>query len=535
MTATHADREAPEAPPAAVQDDAADAGCLEQTALDAVQQGNLALAELAFLKLSTAQPSAMTFANLYDVAAARANYDLAKSALEALVAIEPNNARALEQLAELRGLTGDSAGAAEALRRALLIEPDNAALAARRAIWTQDVPEHCHEAPDLLIKAATLDEDGSELEAIVEALIRQQRYEDAEHYVGVFQEKTGGVNPHLMRCLGLALAGQDRPEEAREVFEVAIESCNGALDDKAPGPEGWRNMTDTEFRRVCELYAYRARLEHEAGLTASAAGTCAVLGDAARIRGLSYPESPVPDTAARLDHLRDIVAGRDLVLLSQGPELRDFATRIDDVGTRRPAFAALDRFGAIEHDVLAPAKRGLDIVVETMPGAIRHDRPQLKKFLQQPCKTMAILSDQAFAGAFLPEDLEAFFAVNGRRLLIVPTNGMRSVTPYDPLGVIADTPLLAAVPLVVAARPKRVFIIGGAHRPNGVPDPQTRANRDLMLRNDAALCDRDVAFQIGAVAALHGFDAPAVFNVAIESRLQSLPGITLDAFFDMVS
>ena len=56
-----------------------------------------------------------------------------------------------------------------------------------------------------------------------------------------------------------------------------------------------------------------------------------------------------------------------------------------------------------------------------------------------------------------------------------------------------------------------------------------------MLRNDAALCDRDIAFQISAVAALHGFDAPAVFNVADESRLQSLPTITLDAFFDMVS
>ena len=61
-----------------------------------------------------------------------------------------------------------------------------------------------------------------------------------------------------------------------------------------------------------------------------------------------------------------------------------------------------------------------------------------------------------------------------------------------------------------------------------------RDNFDATMRNDAAICDRDLAFQIAAVAALHGFDAPPVFNVSPDSRLQSLSNITLDDFFAMV-
>jgi tetratricopeptide (TPR) repeat protein len=538
---------------------AIDALTLEQAAFAAVEQGNLALAELAYLKLATAAPSADALANLFEVAAARNNYHLAQRTLETLIEIEPNNVQAFERLAEVRGATGDTAGAVEALRRALLIEPHNAALAAWHAIWSQGVLERFHEVPDLLLKAAELDEDGSQLEQIVDALIYHRRYADAEHFIGVFQEKTGSLHPTMLRLLGVALAGQDRIEEAREVFGVAIDSCDSVLDEKAPSDDLWRRMDEAEFHRVCELYAFRARLEHEAGRTLSALGTYAILRAGARARGLTYPDSLVPDAAERLADLRRIVGGRDLVLLCHGHSVKDFAARIGELGARNPVFASLNRFGVIEHEVLAPAKRGLDVVVELAPGGIRRNRNHLKRFLHQPRRTMAIVSPAAINAAFEPEERDAFVAINHHRLLPVTSNALHSVTPDDPLSLLQESTLLAALPALVAAQPRRIFVIGGEHRLRdgeagshfGIRSPhftargagdfvtdgndaQARANFDLALQHNATVTDRDLAFQVAAVATLHGSDAPPVFNVAPDSRLQSLPKITLDDFFAMV-
>jgi tetratricopeptide (TPR) repeat protein len=537
----------------------ADPLALERTAQDALEKGNLPLAELAFLKLSLQQPSASVFARVYEVASARRNLDLAQRALEVLIDFEPNNARALERLAELRGRTGDNTGAVDALRRALIIEPRNATLATWFAIWSQGSLESFHDVPDLLNNAVKLDEDGSQLEQIVDVMIYQQRYQDAEHTIGIFQEKTGSLHPRMLRYLGVALAGQSRQEEAAEVFAVAIESCHSALPDESPSPSQWRSMDESEFQRQCELYAFRARLEHEAGLSSSAQGTYAILHNAAQHRGLAYPAMPVPDTATRLSELRHLIAGRDMVLLCQGHSLQEFSSRIGELGARNPALASLNRFGVIEHDVLAPAGRGLDVVVEVTPGSVKRNLKHLKQFLRKPKKTMAFVSTNALVAAFDTEERDAFITYNGPRLIAANGNGLHSVTPYDPLGIIQANTLLAAIPLLIAAQPKRIFVIGADQR---VPDDQTsshfssgsknfearagsdfvalghdqqqRENYDTTMRHDAAICDRDLAFQIAAVATLHGFAPPPVFNVSPNSRLQSLPKLSLDDFFKMV-
>jgi hypothetical protein len=52
--------------------------------------------------------------------------------------------------------------------------------------------------------------------------------------------------------------------------------------------------------------------------------------------------------------------------------------------------------------------------------------------------------------------------------------------------------------------------------------------------DDARICDRDAAFQVMAMAALHGFAEPRVYNVSPHSRLQAFEKIDLDRFFDIV-
>lgn len=536
-----------------------DPGALEQAGQDALEQGNLALAELAFLKLSAAHPSAATHAQVYEVAAARTHYALARRALEAVVDCEPNNAAALEQLALLRAGTGDATGAVDALRRALMIDPKNPALATAYAVWSQGSPDHLHEVPDLLVRAAGLDHDGTHLEQIVDALIYQQRYQDAEHYIGVIQTHTGDLSLPMMRYLGVALAGQGRPDQAREVFNAAIDACNAALPAKPPSETEWRAMEDSESTRAFELYAFRARLEHEGGQSASALGTYAILHNAGTARRLAYPDTASSDTAARLEDLRRLVGGRDLVLLCQGHSVGDFGARIGDLGNRKPVFASLNQFGVIEREILEPGHRALDVVLALGAGSIRNNLAHLKPFLQQARPTMAITSPVALAAAFDPESRAAFLTVNGPRILSTAGNALRSVTPDDPLGMIHEGTLLAALPLLVAAKPKRVFVIGadygvsadkgtshfagqsgsGSIRPvAGVTvfgnSAQRRENFETAMRSDAAICDRDLTFQINATATLHGFAPPPVFNVSTGSRLQSLPKISLGDFFKML-
>jgi tetratricopeptide (TPR) repeat protein len=493
------------------------------------------------------------------VAAARNNYALAQRALEALIELEPNNAQAHAHLAHLRHLIGDTTGALEPLRRALFIEPNNAAFAAAQAIYAYATLDHLHEGIGLLNKAAGLDTDGSQMDAIVEALIHQQRFEDAEHFIGLFQERTGSLHPRMLRALGIALAGQDRQEDAREVFAAAIAACDAVLDDKPPAPDTWRTLDDAECRRQVELYAFRARLEHQAGQTAGAISTYEILHQVATARGMHFPEQPEIDTAARLADMRALVAGRDLILFGQGHSLAAFADRIDALGARKPAMASLNRFGVVEHDVLAPARRSLDIVVEISTPGVARNLKHLKPFLQQARPTMAIVAPSALDAAFSPDEREAFLAVNGRRLIVAEPNPVYSVTPFDPLGVIGDNALLGAIPLLVAAQPRRIFVIGAdfavpsdqraSHYGVGSKhfaarsstdfvalgqDPQQRTNFDTAMRHDAAAVDRDLAFQIAAVSTLHGFDAPPVFNVSPDSRFDSMPKISLDAFFTMV-
>lgn len=532
---------------------------LERAAQRAIEDGNLALAELAYVKLTEVQPSSIASACVYEVADARRNYPLAQRALEALIELEPNNAQALAHLARLRHLVGDTTGALEPLRRALLIEPNNAAFATAQAIFSYASLDHLHEGASLLTKAATLDTDGSQMELIVEALIHQQQFEDAEHFIGVFQECTGSLHPKMLRTMGIALAGQDRQEDAREVFAAAIAACDAVLDDKAPSLETWSGMDEAECRRQVELYAFRARLEHEAGQTAGAISTYENLHTAVTARGMQFPDHGGIDTASRLADLRALVDGRDLVLFGQGHSLAAFAARVDALGSRSPAMASLNRFGVVAQDVLAPARRTLDVVIETSPTGVARNLKHLKPFLQQARSTMAIVSPSALDAAFDPEERDAFVAVNGRRLIVAEPNPLHSVTPFDPLGVIADNALLGAIPLLVAAQPKRIFVIGAdfmiptdqRESHYGVPSKhfaarsstdfvalgqnrQQRSNFNTALRHDAAVVDRDLAFQIAAVAALHGIDAPPVFNVSPDSRLGSMPKISLDAFFTMV-
>lgn len=556
MIPTSAERPTPAAPASPTPPDLA---ALEDAAQQAIEDGNLALAELAYVRLTEAQPTGLAFACVYEVAAARRNYPLAQRALEALIELEPNNTQAWAHLAHLRYLVGDVTGALDPLRRAMLIEPDNAGFAAAHAVFTYATLDHLHESPGLLSKAAALDEDGSQLETIVGALIHQQRFEDVEHFIGVLQERSGSLHPRMLRAMGIALAAQDRQEDAREVFAAAITACDKVLDDKPPTLDAWGHLDDDEYRRQIELYAYRARLEHEAGQTAGAISTYEILHGAVSARGMRYPDPPGIDSAARLAELRKMIGGRDLLVFGQGHSLAAFAERIDELGDRTPALASFNRFGVVAHDVLAPARRALDVAVEIATPAVARNLKHLKPFLQQPKPTMAIVSPHALDAAFDPEEREAFIAVNGRRLLMCDPNSLHSVTPDNPLGVIADNSLLGVIPLLVAAQPKRLFVIGADF---GVPagkrashygvgskhfaarsstdyvalgqDQQQRSNFDTAMRHDAAAVDRDLAFQIAAVAALHGFDAPPVFNVSPDSRLDSMPKISLDDFFTMV-
>lgn len=192
------------------------------------------------------------------------------------------------------------------------------------------------------------------MKSIIDALIHQQLFEEAEHFIGVCQERTGSLHLQMLRAMGIALAVQDRQEDACEVFSVAIAACDAALDENPPTLETWRGMDDAECRRQVELYAFRARLEHEAGQSAGAISTYEILYTAVSALGIQFPDHGVTNTAARLADLRALINGRDLVLLCEGHSLGAFAARLAAQGSRTPAMASLNRFGVVDAGCLGP-------------------------------------------------------------------------------------------------------------------------------------------------------------------------------------
>jgi hypothetical protein len=459
----------------------------------------------------------------------------------------------------LKGRRGDNQGACDDLGKAIDLDPDNATYRTYYGIWSQGIVDRFHEVPGLLNAAAELDADGAHLAEIADVLIYQQHYADAVRHLKTLESLKGGLDLHQLRLLAVALKEQGTDDEARHVFETAISVCDRMIGEIWPEPTSLDRIPVDVRPRMMELLALTARLYHNAEADDEARGIYQVMG-AAAARSLTYGGAYWPDTAGRVAHLRAMMQGRDAVLLCHGHSIKEFGFRIGDMAGRDACFVGINRFGVLESEILTPAGRCLELILSLTPGSIIKQGGDFTDFLARDDGNMAFASINAMNAAFTPDERNDLTVRFGDKMIAVANNNLRSVTPDDPLGVIQENTLLAALPLIVAGAPRRIFLLGADQRieTDGSTDShfgaqsshfrspektafvaprddgQSLRNFDQTMINDAKICDRDVAFQVMAMAALHDIKEPAVYNVSPRSRLEAFEKIDLDRFFALV-
>jgi tetratricopeptide (TPR) repeat protein len=339
----------------------------------------------------------------------------------------------------------------------------------------------------------------------------------------------------LMEC--------NRANEAADIIDTGLE-CARSRTTAAIGED--LDITRRE----------QALLLLQAGRSAEAIAILRSIRDNAVAEGFNF-ERPeyLTSTPRRLQRLRDIVAGRDLVAFLPGPSLADFAPRLDELAGADFAAAALGSFPPIERELKARLGRGADFLAATHPSLVGAWYPELQEFFARPSPTLLLTSHYALSNLQAHgTDLEKFVAQHDDRLLLAyPAGG--PPLPSRPLHFEGGNSLSFLAPLMVIGRPKRIFIVGAdggghpnfkrpyfyyndidadgpeqgfAHRQELIsyknrPERLQEANRRLRLA--AIECDRIVLTAFRFLECIFDVPIPPIFNVCPHSAHEAFPRI----------
>jgi hypothetical protein len=303
----------------------------------------------------------------------------------------------------------------------------------------------------------------------------------------------------------------------------------------------------------------------QAGREGEATDILATIRDRAKPAGPNYarPEY-LPRTFERLQHFEEIVGERDVIMLLPGPSFADFAVRMNEIRDANFATAMLNSFPPVDEEVRRQLGRGVDILMLSQPASVRSFYGELQEFLCRESPNLLLTTSYALSGLQALGSSEAeFIARFDNRLLFSDANGGPPL-PSRPLHFEAGHSLSLLLPLMMIARPRRIFLVGadgGGHphynRPyffyedidkagpgqgfiqqhdlirfQGLPDRLGEANRRLRI---AALDhDRLVTTAFRFLDVIFGLPVPPVYNVCPHSAHQAFQRIDCDSAIAML-
>ncbi len=302
-----------------------------------------------------------------------------------------------------------------------------------------------------------------------------------------------------------------------------------------------------------------ARLLLDAGRTVEADGTFRRILDAASHHvKYSRPEY-LPHTSERLARLREIVAGRDLILFLQGPSFSDFAEQIEALRDTDAVFATLGAFPPVEKVLQEKLDRSADLVFVAHPDLAQTWRAELDAFVARDAKNLVIATQYALSNlSEFGEEAEDFVARHDERFLFVyPVGG--PPLPSVPLHFEPGNSLACFLPILILGLPRRIFLIGadgGGHprmlrpyffyddidagdrtndhvldRP-GLLNFQNRPEMLLEVNRryeiEAAACDRICTTASQFLSHLFNVPTPQIYNVCPHSTHKAYPKIDTD-------
>jgi tetratricopeptide (TPR) repeat protein len=336
-----------------------------------------------------------------------------------------------------------------------------------------------------------------------------------------------------------------RPEEVANIIATAIESCRlAAKRAKGEGLELIKleeSLLLLEAGRFDESDQALRSIKH---IVASA--PC-----------YDRPEY-LPRTPERLQRLAEIVDSRDIFVMLQGPSFATFAARLDEFSDFKFAVATLNSFPPVERE-LRRIDRHADVLLFAQPGSVRSWHSELMEFLTRPSPNLVVANRYALSGfSEYVESENEFMAYHDQRLLLVHSDGGPPL-PSRPLHFENGSSLSLLIPLLLLARPRRIFLFGadGGFNPSfskrpyfyydncdADAEPQAFLNRsdvisfrglprrleehNRRLRIDAINADRVMGSALRSLKTNLGIQVPPIFNVCPHSTHRVFPRIDID-------
>ena len=237
-----------------------------------------------------------------------------------------------------------------------------------------------------------------------------------------------------------------RTEEAANIIVAAIDSCRIA--GKRAEGEGLELIRLEESLLLLEA----GRLDE---LDQALRSIKRIAASAPRYDRPEY----LPRTPERLQRLAEIVDSRDAFVLLQGPSFATFAARLDEFADFEFAVTTLNSFPPVEQE-LRRIDRHADVLLFAQPGSVRSWHSELMEFLARPSQNLVVANRYALSGfsEFGVSESE-FIAWHDKRLLLVHSDGGPPL-PSRPLHFENGSSLSLIIPLLLFARPRRIFLFG---------------------------------------------------------------------------
>jgi tetratricopeptide (TPR) repeat protein len=349
----------------------------------------------------------------------------------------------------------------------------------------------------------------------------------------------------ICRYYATCLKEINRTREATSLIENALKNCRmAARTAKGEGLELIKREESLLLLQAGSLDGSFTALKSIQGIT----------GSAPRYDRAEY----LPRTPERLQRLAEIVASRDVFVLLQGPSFATFAARLGEFAGFEFAIATLNSFPPVEQE-LERINRRADILLFSQPGSIRSWHPEFMEFLERPSPNLVVLNRYAVSGlSEFGVSEEEFIARHDERLLLVHSDGGPPL-PSRPLHFENGPTVSLLIPLLVFARPRRIFLFGadGGSNPTFSKRPyfyyddydadteqHDFLNRPGMVsfkrlpnklyehnrrhRINAINGDRVTDFAFRSLEANFGLQVPPIFNVCPHSTHRIFPRIDID-------
>jgi tetratricopeptide (TPR) repeat protein len=445
----------------------------------------------------------------------RRHADAAKT-IEALLAVAPEHAWAWYELGKIARNSYERLGLADtAFRRAARLAEKDAGLLAAVAQ---------HFVYDLNFATA------------------------AECYERLLQvEPAMRTNFLVCRQHAICLNACGRTAEAADMIAAGLESCRALT--VASNDDVWQVLKREESLLLWEARRFQEADAALRSIREASAGTPPC-----------YDRSEyLPDTQGRLQRLSEIVGSRDVLVMAQGPSFAQFAQRMQEFADFDFAIATLNSFPPIEHELSKGLGRTADLLLLTHPGSIQSWHGEFEAFVDRPSQNLVATTRYALSA--LQEfgiNEDEFVARHDDRFLLVVADGGPPL-PTRPSHFESGSTLSLLIPLLLFARPRRIFLFGadGGGNPDhckrpyffyddydsvapphpflrrrdmvsfaGQPEQLREAHRRFYI--NAVNADRIMAAALRTLDIVFGISAPPIFNVCPHSSHELFPRIDID-------